>query len=140
MVLSAWTKHPSATAVETCKECKLPANTARIIRLAVTAALLRQSAITTTTAQGDVSEKMDKMSLEEEEEDDAKKTKIKTEEKKKKKKEKQKCITITLTSRNKRKTITNVAGFEHFRAHLQDGNLKEVAKTLGKKFGKADVR
>ena len=54
--------------------------------------------------------------------------------KKKKKKEKQKCITITLTSRNKRKTITNVAGFEHFSSTFQDGNLKEVAKTLGKKF------
>ena len=76
---------------------------------------------------------MDKLSLEEEEEDDAKKTKIKTEEKKKKKKEK-KCITITLTSRNKRKTITNVAGFEHSSSKSQDGNLKEVAKTLGKKF------
>ena len=134
MVLSAWTKHPSATAVETCKECKLPANTARIIRLAVTAALLLLRQPLILILKGDVSEKMDKMSLEEEEEDDAKKTKIKTEEKKKKKKEKQKCITITLTSRNKRKTITNVAGFEHFSSTFQDGNLKEVAKTLGKKF------
>ena len=43
-------------------------------------------------------------------------------------------MTITLTSRNKRKTITNVAGFEHFSSKFPDGGLKEVAKTLGKKF------
>jgi density-regulated protein DRP1 len=134
MVLSAWTKHPSATAVETCKECKLPCEYCAYNSSCTNSSTSPSATLTTTTAKGDVSEKMDKMSLEEEEEDDAKKTKIKTEEKKKKKKEKQKCITITLTSRNKRKTITNVAGFEHFSSTFQDGNLKEVAKTLGKKF------
>jgi len=138
MVLSAWTKHPSATAVDLCKECKLPCEY-RAYNSACsnssTSASSSATLNTNTNTKGDVSEKLDKMSLEEKEDDEEGKKTIKTtEEKKKKKKEKQKCVMITLTSRNKRKTITNVAGFEHFSSKFPDGGLKEVAKTLGKKF------
>ena len=45
-------------------------------------------------------------------------------------KAKAKGLTITRTNRNKRKTITNVAGLEHF----PDVDVKEASKLLGKKF------
>ena len=51
-------------------------------------------------------------------------------EKKKKKEKKAKGVTITRTTRNKKKTITNVAGLEHY----PDVKIPECAKTLGKKF------
>lgn len=50
----------------------------------------------------------------------------------KKKKAKAKGLTITRTSRNKKKTITNVAGLEHFADAIKD--VKEASKMLGKKF------
>ena len=50
----------------------------------------------------------------------------------KKKKAKAKGLTITRTSRNKKKTITNVAGLEHFAEAIKD--VKEASKMLGKKF------
>ena len=43
---------------------------------------------------------------------------------------KAKGLTITRTNRNTRKTITNVAGLEHF----PDVDVKEASKLLGKKF------
>ena len=43
---------------------------------------------------------------------------------------KAKGVTITRTTRNKKKTITNVAGLEHY----PDVKIPECAKTLGKKF------
>ena len=49
---------------------------------------------------------------------------------KKKKEKKAKGVTITRTTRNKKKTITNVAGLEHY----PEVKIAECAKTLGKKF------
>lgn len=52
------------------------------------------------------------------------------EKKKSSKKAKAKGVTITRTTRNKKKTITNVAGLEHF-----DGvKVADAAKAFGKKF------
>ena len=48
----------------------------------------------------------------------------------KKKSSKVKGITITRSNRNKKKLITNVAGFENF----PDVDVKDASKKLGKKF------
>ena len=130
MVLSSWTKHALAVQIskEMCKHCKNPKEYCEF------AQCVESFAKKTSELKVEGSDEAKEETKEEEtkEEETGKEEKQKPG---KKKKEKKKQIVITLTSRNKRKMITNVSGFEHFKEKFGDPQqMKDLSKALGKKF------